>query len=151
LDVVGDSTADAPYGDEIKGQVEKFTSKDQVRFLGTLARERLAACYSESHILAVPSSYEGFGIVYLEGMGFGLPSIAGTVGAAREIVTQDQDGFLVNPGDAETIARHILQLSGDRERLIGMSLAALDRHLAHPTWQECAVRIAEFLDKMVGG
>ena len=25
-----------------------------------------------SHVLAVPSSYEGFGIVYLEGMAFGL-------------------------------------------------------------------------------
>jgi glycosyltransferase involved in cell wall biosynthesis len=150
LEVVGSPTADGTYGDEINVQIGRFATKDQVRLLGTLTREGLVQCYSRSHILAVPSSYEGFGIVYLEGMGFGLPSIAGSVGAASEIVTQERDGFLVNPGDSEAIARHVTDLISDRDKLIRMSMAALDRYDAHPTWAESAAKATEFLDKMVG-
>ena len=61
----------------------------------------------QHHLLAVPSSYEGFGIVYLEGMHFGLPAIAGTDGAAKEIITHGQNGFLVRPGNPQALAHHI--------------------------------------------
>lgn len=42
--------------------------------------------FKNAHTLIVPSSYEGFGIVYLEGMSFGLPAIGTTAGAASELV-----------------------------------------------------------------
>ena len=72
----------------------------------------------------MPSSYEGFGIVYLEGMQFGLPAIAGTAGAAKEIITHGHNGFLVPPGNPEALAHHIELLIRDRELLLKMSLAA---------------------------
>ena len=97
-----------------------------IRLLGTLTGSDLAAQYSNSHILAVPSSYEGFGIVYIEAMGFGLPALASTAGAAQEIISHERNGFLVNPGDTKSIAEHIDGVYRDRKRLGQMSLAALD-------------------------
>ncbi len=87
------------------------------------ARELAARC-AASHLLAVPSSYEGFGIVYLEGMHFGLPAIAGTAGAAKEIIRHGHNGFLVPPGDAAALAHAINLLMEDRELLKRMSLTA---------------------------
>ena len=42
---------------------------------GPLDNEPLIEKLKQAHLLVVPSSYEGFGIVYLEGMCFGLPAI----------------------------------------------------------------------------
>jgi glycosyltransferase involved in cell wall biosynthesis len=93
----------------------------------------------------VPSSYEGFGIVYLEAMHFGLPAIAGTIGAAQELVHHDHNGFLVPPGDAAALARYISLLMADRELLLKMSLTAHRSAAAHPTWNESAARARVFL------
>jgi glycosyltransferase involved in cell wall biosynthesis len=93
----------------------------------------------------VPSSYEGFGIAYLEGMAFGLPAIATTAGAAGEIVTHGKDGYLISPGDSHALAEHLLQLAMDRQLLLAMSLAARERFLAHPTWEQSGETIREFL------
>jgi glycosyltransferase involved in cell wall biosynthesis len=100
--------------------------------------------------LVVPSSYEGFGIVYLEGMGFGLPAIATTAGAAGEIVSDGIDGFLIEPGNAGRLADRLKVLNEDRDVLIRMSLAARARYLRQPKWSETAGRIREFLQSLLG-
>jgi glycosyltransferase involved in cell wall biosynthesis len=89
----------------------------------------------------VPSDYEGFGIVYLEGMSFGLPAIATTSGAAREIITDGANGFLVPPNDSTTLANRIQELCQDRARLARLSIAARARFLAHPGWADSLERI----------
>ena len=97
----------------------------------------------------MPSSYEGFGIVYLEGMHFGLPAIASTAGAAQEIITHGQNGFLVAPGDAAALAQCLKTLMKDRQLLLKMSLAAQRRAAAHPTWNESAARVRGFLQGLL--
>jgi glycosyltransferase involved in cell wall biosynthesis len=147
LTVAGSLTADEAYAAAIRRRIDAAGLTENVTLLGTLSREQLAAQLAASHLLAVPSSYEGFGIVYLEGMHFGLPAIAGTRGAAREIITPGQDGLLVTPGDADALARSIASLLRDRERLLRMSLAARQRAAAHPTWEESAARVRDFLTR----
>ncbi|MBK8431500.1 MAG: glycosyltransferase [Chloroflexi bacterium] len=46
-----------------------------MRFWGALNHAELAERFSAAHLLIVPSSYEGFGIVYLEAMSFGFPPL----------------------------------------------------------------------------
>ena len=105
---------------------------------------------SSHHLLAVPSTYEGYGIVYLEGMGFGLPAVATTAGAAGEIITHGVDGFLVPPGDAPALAQCLRCLAGDRPLLTALSLAARRRYLAQPTWEQTAGQIRDFLLAQTG-
>jgi glycosyltransferase involved in cell wall biosynthesis len=93
----------------------------------------------------VPSSYEGFGIVYIEAMGFGLPVIGSTAGAAKEIITHGIDGCLVAPGDSRTLSAHISSFIENREQLCTMALAALDRFSQHPSWSDTGRAIHQFL------
>ena len=148
LNVVGGLDTDPDYTRGIKYQIEQKHLETNIRLLGTLTGSDLASQYSYSHILAVPSSYEGFGIVYIEAMGFGMPALASTAGAAQEIISHERNGFLVNPGDTKSIAEHIDGVSRDRKRLGQMSLAALDRYSAHPTWSESAENTREFFREM---
>ncbi len=149
LDVVGSLETDPDYVRLVRGIIANNGLESQVKLLGTLTGDELVRYYSESHLLAVPSSYEGFGIVYLEGMGFGLPAVASTTGAAHEIVTHGQDGYLVNPDDVEAITGHIRRLCEDRQLLAAMSTAALESYQRHPTWIDCAEKIRIFLLDMV--
>jgi glycosyltransferase involved in cell wall biosynthesis len=149
LEVVGSPKTDPTYASRVIAEIERLGMSEQVQLLGSLSGQELADCYSRNHLLAVPSSYEGFGIVYLEAMGFGLPALASTAGAAHEIITHDRDGFLVQAGNAEAVARHVGELVTDRGKLVRMGLAALDRYAAHPTWSDSAATIRNFLEEMV--
>ena len=146
LAVAGSLEMDRSYADAIHRQVAANGLTEHVQFLGPLRDTDLLTQLQISQVLAVPSIYEGFGIAYLEGMGFGLPAIASTGGAAREVITPGVDGFLISPGDAPALAAYLLQLVEDRELLLKMSLAARRRFATHPTWDETTSRIRAFLE-----
>jgi glycosyltransferase involved in cell wall biosynthesis len=146
LAVAGSLEMDRSYANNILRQVATNRLTEQVQFLGPLREADLVTRLQDSQVLVVPSTYEGFGIAYLEGMGFGLPAIASTGGAAKEIITPGVDGFLISPGDAPALAAYLLQLVEDRELLLKMSLAARRRYAAHPTWDETTSRIRAFLE-----
>jgi glycosyltransferase involved in cell wall biosynthesis len=149
LTVVGSLEVDPAYVRQIRRQLAAAGLGEQMEFTGVLEDEELASRLVGSHLLAVPSSYEGFGIVYLEGMAFGLPALATTAGGAREIITSGRDGFLVSPGDAGALAKIIKTLAGDRDLLLAMSLAAQARFAAHPTWEDTGAAIHRFLQSLI--
>ncbi|MGQ9841671.1 MAG: glycosyltransferase family 4 protein [Anaerolineae bacterium] len=145
LTVVGSDEVDPAYAAAVSRQIIHLGLTYQVELLGALPDEALNRLLAESHVLAVPSSYEGYGIVYAEALGHGLPVIASIAGAAHEIVAEGREGFLVAPGDAAAIAAILGQLSRDRAALARMSQAALARYAALPTWAESAARVRAFL------
>ncbi|WP_420629008.1 glycosyltransferase family 4 protein [Candidatus Leptofilum sp.] len=142
LDVVGETAVSPQYTQQIQQQITY-----NVTLHGPLSDAELASKMMQSHLLIVPSSYEGFGIVYLEGMGFGLPAIAGRGGAAHEIITHGADGFLVE--DTPTLRQHIHALHHNRSQLAKMSLAAQTRFAAHPTWSDSMSQIRNFLQSVI--
>ena len=145
LSVAGSLTMDEAYTRSIRSQLQAAGLEHSVHLLGSLNDEALASELETSHVLVVPSSYEGFGIVYLEGMSFGLPAIATTAGAASEIITSGENGYLIPPGDAAALAECLRRLAQDRQHLLELSLAARQCFLAHPTWQQSMAKIREFL------
>jgi len=149
LTVVGSLSADKKYTESIRRQLKDPRLAENVRLTGTLENDALIAQFKSSHLLVAPSSYEGFGIVYLEGMGFGLPAIAGEDGGAAEIITSGVNGFLVPTGDSAIIKEYLNTLAASREQLLAMSYAARERFLAHPTWEQCGEQIRRFLQDLV--
>ncbi|WP_050032910.1 glycosyltransferase family 4 protein [Halorubrum halophilum] len=122
---------------------------DRVRFAGRLSDDALADALRESHVLAVPSRYEGFGIVYLEGMSFGLPAIASRAGGASETVTDGETGVLVDPDDPDAVARALDEFAADPDRLAEMSRAARRRYERHPSWAESTALVRRLLAEVV--
>jgi glycosyltransferase involved in cell wall biosynthesis len=146
LSVAGRLDIDPAYGDSIRRQVALSGLSEQVDFLGPLDDEELSEQLRASQVLTLPSSYEGFGIAYLEGMGFGLPAIATSGGAAGEIITNGRDGFLIKPGDVPALKDCLQQLVRNRQYLLELSLAARKRFEAHPGWEQTCKSIRGFLE-----
>jgi glycosyltransferase involved in cell wall biosynthesis len=151
LTVVGDLAFSPRYVAEVRQQVDRHGLAGNVDFLGPVTDSELCHNLAKNHLLAVPSSYEGFGIVYLEAMGFGLPVIGSTAGAAREIITHGVDGYLVNPNDSQALSGCIKGLIESRERLCTMAFAALDRFWRQPSWYDAGRLIHQFLHHYVTG
>jgi glycosyltransferase involved in cell wall biosynthesis len=149
VEVVGGLSAEPKYADEMQRFVTVNGLSSTVKFHGALDNQPLIDMYRRAHVMVVPSSYEGFGIVYLEGMGFGLPAIGTTAGAAGEVITHGKDGYLIEPNDDAKLAEILGGLAADRELLVRLSLNALNRYKSQPRWEETARSIREFLYQMI--
>jgi glycosyltransferase involved in cell wall biosynthesis len=105
---------------------EMHQYRSRIHFTGWLTPDQMAGWYAAADILVVPSWYEPFGMVILEGMLYGLPIAAARVGGPAEILEHDRTGVLFAPKDVEAMAREITRLVTDQElrRKIGTAAAA---------------------------
>lgn len=83
---------------------------DRVVFRGALNDADLWAAYEEANVFTLPSRKEGFGIVFLEAMYFGLPVIAAREKGATDVVRDGENGFLVDFGDVEALRQRLTDL-----------------------------------------
>jgi glycosyltransferase involved in cell wall biosynthesis len=151
LDVVGPTDVDPAYMRTIKKQIQANQLSPAIRFHGSLEDEELSGLLKAAHVMVVPSSYEGFGIVYLEGLGFGLPAIGSKRGSASEIITSCESGFLIDPEDSEGLSRILKNLQEDRLYLGKISLEAYQRYHRFPGWEQSMAGIHAFLQGLVLG
>jgi glycosyltransferase involved in cell wall biosynthesis len=149
VDVAGSLTSEPAYVKLIQELIAQRNLSSFIFLHGPLDKEPLIEKLRQAHVLAVPSSYEGFGIVYLEGMCFGLPAIGTTAGAAAEVIEHGRTGFLIEPDDSRSLAAQLRSLAEDRGLLTHLSLNARERYIRQPSWDETAKSIRTFLHGIV--
>lgn len=72
--------------------------------------------YLTSSIYALPSRFEGFGMVLIEAMACGVPCVAFDCPCGpRDIIKDGEDGFLVENGNIEQFAHQLSKLIGDEQ------------------------------------
>ena len=76
----------------------------KIKFLGFIPDSEVVDLFLIADVLVIPSIYEPFGIVALEGMAAGVPVIATNVGGLAEIIDHDQTGVLVSVENPNSIA-----------------------------------------------
>jgi glycogen(starch) synthase len=81
-----------------------------VKFTGFVSDEDLLKLYHVVDVAIFPSLYEPFGIVALEGMAAGIPTIVSDTGGLGEIVEHGKSGLTVFPGEARSIAWGITEV-----------------------------------------
>jgi phosphatidyl-myo-inositol dimannoside synthase len=87
--------------------------ESRVHFLENLSREQVAACYARADLFALPSTGEGFGLVYLEAMAFSKAVVGVACGGTTDVVEDGVNGLLVPPHDAGALAHALGRLLGD--------------------------------------
>ncbi|MBI5878452.1 MAG: glycosyltransferase family 4 protein [Chloroflexi bacterium] len=93
-------------------------------------RDALAAC----SLLALPSRTDSFGIVLLEAWLNRKPVIGARAGALPSVITEGQDGLLVEWGDGAALAAAVERLLGDGPLRMRLGQAGRDKVLARFTW-----------------
>jgi glycosyltransferase involved in cell wall biosynthesis len=122
-----------------------------VHLRGEAGEQEILEQYRRADVFCVPSQLEGFGIVYLEAMGFGLPALAAANGGASELVEAGICGYLIDGNNPIELAQHLEGYWRDRNHLLAHSLAARARWEQHPRWLDSATKIDAFLSRLVKG
>ncbi|SEH11311.1 Glycosyltransferase involved in cell wall bisynthesis [Natronorubrum sediminis] len=149
LTVVGREDDDPAYASVARERAAELGIDDRVTFTGEVETAALESILEGAHVLAVPSRYEGFGMAYLEAMEYGVVPIAGTVGGAREIVSDGENGFLIDPTDSRRLADRLERLATDRDRLATLGVEALQTARDHPSWTDTLEPVREFLRRSI--
>src|SRR5207249_635283 len=133
--IVGDGD-DRP---ELQNLVNSLKLSSHVIFAGLRSDRELAQYYNSCDIFVMPSSKEGFGLVYVEAMAFGKVVVASREGATPEIVVDGQTGILVDPGrpkELETSIIHLLENDSVRESMGIAGRARVEANYSLPQFQK---------------
>ena len=115
----------------------------QVRFTGSVARERLRDHYAAADVFVTTPWYEPFGITPVESMACGTPVVGSSVGGIGFTVRDGVTGFLVPPRSPEAIAERLTEALSDRRRLGQMGRRAA-RHVRPAfTWRRVTEQLVE--------
>jgi glycosyltransferase involved in cell wall biosynthesis len=144
LHIAGSLDVDPAYSTAQHQRAAALSIAQRLTWHGRISDEQIKHLLSTCDLLVMPS-YEGFGIVYLEAMAFGLPAIAATAGAAAEIVTPGIDGYLVALDDDVGLAAHLRLLMHNRVHLATLAYFARNRYEGHPSWRESMQKVYQWL------
>ncbi len=92
-----------PMLDTYRRQVKEKDLAGYVSFIGYVTDEERDILIQNSEMMVIPSLYEPFGIVVLEAMIQAKPVIVSNEGGMKGLIKHLQTGFMMNPGDAESL------------------------------------------------
>jgi glycogen synthase len=91
-----------------------YPYRNQISFTGWIPTSEVIYWYTKADILVVPSWYEPFGMVILEGMLHGLAIVAANTGGPLEILEHGRTGLLFPPKDIKALSNNITLLAKNR-------------------------------------
>jgi teichuronic acid biosynthesis glycosyltransferase TuaC len=141
LIVVGEG----PLRRKLQTQVQQVRVAPLVRFAGEIPQEELSAWLCAASVFCLPSRNEGTPNVVIEALACGRPVVASAVGGIPDLIGP-ANGVLVNPGDAQALARGLSEALGR-----GWSAEQIAATASGYTWDALAQRNAELLSSVIGG
>lgn len=130
---------------ELRRRAEAPELRDRVRLTGEVTQEALALWMNAADVLCLASRREGCPNVVLEALACGLPVVANAVGAIPELLSTEEVGLLVPPGDGRALEQALRRALGkpwDRE--------VVRRRAGVRSWEEVAVELREVFREAAG-
>lgn len=116
---------EGPELPKIQAKIAEMGLEERVRFMGK--QDDIAQVISLADLLLLPSEKESFGLVALEAMACGVPTVGSQAGGIPELVQHGQTGFLAPIGDTDTMSDYAVRLLSDNELAEKMREACLKR------------------------
>lgn len=124
LNIIGDGEEK----DKIVSRINKLGLCDSVIMHGFLDKDRVGVILSNSSVYLMSSYTESFGIVLLEAFSYGVPCVAfDSAEGAREIISNNWDGYLIKDRNKEEMAKRICNLIDNYNRRFIMGNNALKK------------------------
>jgi glycogen(starch) synthase len=137
------------YEEELRKQAEDLGIASRVRFFGLANDNDLIELDSMATVLVVPSLYEPFGIVALEGMAAKVPVVTSDSGGLIDFVEHTTTGITTFAGDKHSLAWGIMQILDNPKLANEMCASAHQRVLEEYTWSAIARRTHEVYEQAV--
>ncbi len=144
LVLAGDGVAKS----ELEALSKELQITKRVHFVGRKDRAGVAALFAQCMFFVLPSPVEPFGIVCLEAMRAGKPTIATNTGGPPEFINEDVSGMLVPPGDDKALFDAMSRLCGDDALRSKFGKKAAEQVKAFD-WQKITEQYIELYDSIL--
>ena len=122
--------------DELRDQVKYLGIENKVYFAGYCDSKKMQKMYKCADVTVFPSTYEPFGIVAIESMLSGTPTIVSDVGGLNEIIEHGVTGMKSYAGNANSIADSVLSLLFDPKLCANISQNAIKKVKENYNWSK---------------
>jgi len=134
LHIVGPTqVADLPPGAFSHGHLSKSDPSQRLR---------LESLFRDATVFALPSLYEPFGIAPLEAMLYQLPAVVTNAWALAEFVNPGVNGDVVDKGSVDDLAKTLIQVLSNSDRLAAMGRKGREMVLSRYTWPSVVERMS---------
>jgi len=120
-----------------------------VKFVGRVSDEELPRYYRSSHVFCAPSTgFESFGIVLLEAMAAGTPTVASNIPGYRDLLEDGREGFLAEPKNERSLAEAIIRILKDpamQKRMGAQGRAKAPQY----SWRQVALRVLDYYQELL--
>jgi glycogen synthase len=140
---------DGPYKGELVEAIRRHRVQRSVSFTGFLGSGQLPALMAATDALVVPSIYEPFGMVALEGASAGAPLAVAQTGGLAEIVRPGETGVTFPAKNPHALAASVGALLGDEPFARRVATRAKAMVAECYTWDAIAGRTGEVYGKAV--
>ena len=127
-----------PMMNELKGQADYLGIGNKVYFTVQLNYKDLCKMYKSADVAVFPSTYEPFGVVAIEAMYAGIPTVVSDVGGLNEIVEHGIDGMKSYAGNPNSIADSVLAVLYDHQLADNISKNAKAKVKTKYNWNKIA-------------
>ena len=124
--------------DDLKAETSSLGLDNKVYFTGYMDSKKVQKMYKCADVAVFPSTYEPFGIVALEAMLAGVPTVVSDVGGLDEIVTHGVDGMKSYAGNPNSIADSVTALLYDHQLATNISKKARQKVKEQFNWEKIA-------------
>lgn len=107
--------------DMLKKRISELDIEDRVKVHGWVSEEERNEIFKESKLFILPSYFEALPMSLLEAMSYGVPVIVTNVGSIPEVVSNSENGIIVEPGDPDGLGKAMISLLSDNKRLQSIS------------------------------
>jgi glycosyltransferase involved in cell wall biosynthesis len=135
--------------DELRRQAHALGIAHHVRFLGYVSDDDLKRLYRIADAVCIPSLYEPFGIVALEGMAANVPVVTSDTGGLRDFVEHMVTGVTTYAGDAASLAWGLLEVLRNPALANQLREVAYEKVRHIYNWKVIAQRTLEVYDKVL--
>ena len=131
-------------------RIARFTGHQwKIRFTGFIPDSDLVALVKSADVLVIPSIYEPFGIVALEGMAAGVPVVASQVGGLAEVIEHDRTGIFAYARNPQSIAWGVNRVLSDPGHAEWLTRNAKEAVQKAYSWEAIARKTVEVYKEVV--
>lgn len=132
LEIAGEDDAGGDgYRKELQGHLKKLRLQDHVKLLGAIDGAAVRDKLLNAHVFVLASWHEPLGVAYMEAMSCEVPTIGTASGGVRELISDGENGLLVQPKDPDALAVAIKRLAGDPDLAMRLSRAGRQHIVQH--------------------
>lgn len=117
--------------------------------IGKIPASEIGKYFQQASIFCLPTKNEPFGVAFIDALYYRLPIVGTNLGAIPDFVKPGENGYLVEPGEVENLARALIKLLDDPQKCRDFGEKGYALAQANYAWDSVAERISRSVRKVI--